>query len=75
MDCQQGHLELLVVKCLASWRELKETFEEGLASWWGRKTSFKYPFWLIGLVRSYGMEEPEHVTRPVRIALFSVTHC
>lgn len=32
MDCQQGHLDLLVVKCLLSWRELKETFEEDLSS-------------------------------------------
>lgn len=73
MDCQQGHLDLLVVKCLPSWKELKKTFEEDLASWWGRKILLKRPFRLIGLLHSWGMEEPEKLTRPVWIALFS--HC
>ena len=75
VDSQQGHLDLLVVKCLPSWRELKETFEEDLTSWQGRKILFRHPFRLIGLVHSWGMEEPEQLTRPVRIALFSVIHC
>lgn len=75
VDCQQGHLGLLLVKCLPSWRELKETFEEDLTSWWGRKILFKCPFWSIGLVHSWGMEEPERLTRPVWVALFSITHC
>lgn len=57
------------------WRELKETFEEDLTSWRGGKILFKHPFQLIGLVHSWGMEEPEQLARPVRIALFSVTHC
>lgn len=75
VDCQQGNLDLLVLKCFPSWRELKETFEDHLTSWQGRKILFKHPFWLIVLVDSWGMEEPEQLTRLVWVALFSVTYC
>lgn len=51
VDCQQGHLDLLIVKCLPSWRELKEAFEEDLTSSRGRKTLFKQ---LISLLHSWG---------------------
>lgn len=58
-----------------SWRELKETFEEELTSWWGRTILFKCLFWLIGLMHSWWMEEPGQFTGPVWITLFSGTHC
>lgn len=75
VDCQQCHLDWLVVECLPYWRKLKGTFEEYLTSWWGRTILFKFPFQLIVLVHSHGMEGPQQFTRPVRIALFTVTHC